>query len=124
LTANTASGDVLVANVEGRIDTKTASGDIEIGQAGGDVDSNSASGDLRVDAVRSGTISVNSASGGVSVGVVSDTGVWLDLNSKSGSISSELDTSGDPPDTHGLSIQIRTVSGDIDILRAKQRAAV
>ncbi len=124
LTTNTASGDVLVANVDGSVQVNTASGDIKIAESGGDVHSKSASGDLQIGAAHSGTISANSTSGDVSVGVVPDTGVWLDLNSKSGSISSELDTSGDPPDTHELSIQVRTVSGDIDILRAKQRAAI
>ncbi len=124
LTAKTASGDVTVASVAGRVDTKTASGDIEIGEAGGDVRSKSASGNLRVDAAHGGTISANSASGSVSVGVVPGTGVWLDLKSRSGSISSDLDTTGDPPDTHDLSIQVRTVSGDIDILRTLQKATV
>lgn len=110
LTANTASGDVLVANVGVSVRVNTASGDVEIAEAGG--------------AVHTGTVSVNSASGSVSVGVVSGTGVWLDLNSKSGSINSDLDTTGEPPDTHDLTIQVRTVNGDIDILRVPQTAVV
>lgn len=124
LIANSASGDVLLATAEGSVRVNTASGDIEIAEAGGDVHSKSASGDLHIGATHGGTISANSASGDVSVGVVPGTGVWLDLNSLSGSINSDLDTAGDAPDSHDLTVQARTVSGDIDILRSKQKATV
>lgn len=124
LAANAASGDVTVVKVEGRVDTQTASGDISVATADGDVHSQSASGDLRIESAQRGAISALSASGDVSIGVVPGTGVWLDLNSKFGSINSDLDTSGDVPDSHDLSIQVRTASGDIGIVRAKQKATV
>lgn len=120
----TASGDLTVIRVDGTAQLKTASGDFEITEAGSDVHHKSASGDLRIGAAHRGTVSSNTASGEVSISVVPDTGVWLDLNSNSGSINNVLDTTGGPPDTHDLSIQVRTVSGNIDILRAHSKAAV
>ncbi|MDA1279926.1 MAG: DUF4097 family beta strand repeat-containing protein [Chloroflexi bacterium] len=123
LTASTASCDVTAATIGGPVRVKTASGDIDIAAAGGDVHSKSASGNLRVGTVRGGTISANSASGRGSVGVVSGIGVWLDLNSLSGSINSALDADDNTPHTHELTIQVRTVSGDIDILRAALKNA-
>ena len=123
LTAFTASGDITVTDIEGPARIKTASGKTIISHTGGDVDFGSASGKLQVESAHRGTISVNTASRSASVGVDSGTGVWLDLNSMSGSINSDLGTTGDAPDSHDLTIQIRTASGGIDILRAKQKAA-
>ena len=120
----TASGDLTVTRVDGTAQLKTASGDFEITETGSDVHHKSASGDLQIGAVHRGTLSASTASGEVSIAVVPDTGVWLDLDSVSGSINNVLDTPGSPPDAHDLSIQVRTVSGDIDILRTHSRTAV
>jgi hypothetical protein len=140
ITVNSASGDVRVGNVGGRLTVHTASGDISASRAGGPVEvkgatsdieiddldgdlrTSTASGDVRVGAARRGTVSINSASGDVSIGVVSGTGVWLDLNTLAGRTRSDLDMAGDtPPGGHELTVQVRTISGDIDIHRVGAR---
>jgi DUF4097 and DUF4098 domain-containing protein YvlB len=124
LKVRTASGRLEVSDVGGAINAKTASGRMEIGNAGGDVKVKSASGRLEIDSVHRCTVSVKTVSGRVSVGVAPGTGVWLDLDSKSGNIKTGLDTSESPPDHHDLTLEIRTTSGSIDIHRAQQLAAV
>lgn len=121
LSVNTASGDVTVQQVGGSVDVKGASSDLEIGDLGGDLRSATASGDVRIGVARKGTVKANSASGDVSVGVVAGAGVWLDLNTMSGSTRSDLNMSGEtPPTTHDLTVQVRTMSGDITIHRVNQ----
>jgi DUF4097 and DUF4098 domain-containing protein YvlB len=121
LSVNTASGDVKAQHVGGSAEVKGASADVEIDDLGGDLRSNTASGDVRVGAARQGTLRVNSASGDVSVGVVPGVGVWMDLNTLSGRTSSDLNMSGDsPPASHDLTVQVRTLSGDIKIHRVSQ----
>jgi hypothetical protein len=75
--------------------------------------------------VRRGAVRVDTVSGAASVGVAAGTGVWLDLRTLSGSTSSDLNP-GDqaPPTGHDLELQVRTVSGDIDVHRVAVDAPV
>jgi DUF4097 and DUF4098 domain-containing protein YvlB len=124
LSITSASGDVKVGEVEGAVTLKTASGDIKIGAAGGDVKVKSASGDLAVGAVRRGEVSVQSVSGKVSLGVIPGIGVWMDLSTLSGRVNSALESVDSPPGRQDLTIQVHTVSGDIDITRSREPATV
>jgi DUF4097 and DUF4098 domain-containing protein YvlB len=137
LTAKTGSGDLKVGRVGGQLTASSGSGDMAIGTAAGVVHANTASGDLTIDeahtsltvrtasgdiqlrSVRAGEVQANSASGDVAVGVPRGTGVWLDLNTLSGSTRSNLDMASDQPrgETQ-LKLRIKTLSGDIVINRA------
>jgi DUF4097 and DUF4098 domain-containing protein YvlB len=115
-----ASGDLKAGRVGGSVDVKTASGDIQIEEAGADVDAKTASGDVRLGATGSGTVRVGTVSGDVGVGVRAGTGVWLDVSTVSGRTRNGLDMGAAPGgdgDGHQLTLQLRTVSGDIDIYR-------
>jgi hypothetical protein len=116
---NGASGDVSIGRAGGEVSVHSASGDVELQQAAGSVRGNTASGDIRIGTAGRGAVKLNSASGDVSIGVPVGTGVWLDLNTMSGSTRSDLSMSDAPP-TGGaadLSVQVRTMSGDIDVHR-------
>jgi DUF4097 and DUF4098 domain-containing protein YvlB len=118
LRLNSASGDLTAQTVNGEVTAHAASGDVEIEQAGAGVNATTASGDIRIGAASRGAIRANTVSGDVSVGVIAGTGVWLDLTTMSGSTRSDLameDTT--PAATQDLSLQVRTVSGDIDVHR-------
>jgi DUF4097 and DUF4098 domain-containing protein YvlB len=121
LTVKTASGDVSAQQVGGSVDAASASGDVQVDEAGADVSIKTASGDTRIGAARHGTVRANTVSGDVSVGVVSGTGVWLDLSTLSGKTRSDLSMSGEAgggsAPEHTLTLQVRTVSGDIEIHR-------
>src|SRR5690606_25861423 len=121
LTVNTASGDVRAGHVGGRLTVNSASGDVSASRVDGAVEVKGASADVEVDDLR-GDLRSHTASGDVSIGVTSGTGVWLDLNTFSGRTSSDLTLSGDaPPADHQLTIQVRTMSGDIDVHRVPAR---
>jgi hypothetical protein len=119
LTVNTASGDISARQVAGGVEAKSASGDVEVDDAGGEVSVKTASGDTHVRAARRGSIRVSTVSGDTSVGVVTGTAVWMDLNTMSGRTRSDLDMAagtGQPPG-HDLTVQVRSVSGDIELHR-------
>ncbi len=139
---NTASGDVLVDRGDGQLFVKGASGDITVTLAGGDVSAstasgnvtvdealasvrlNTASGDLRVGRAERGTVKLKSASGGLSLGVVAGTLVWLDVSTWSGNTRCDLST-GDtvPADREPqLRVHMRSASGDVDVYRVPQGA--
>lgn len=114
----TASGDVSASRVTGSTSIRGASADVMLEDAQGPVHLNTASGDIRVGAVRGPELHANTASGDVTVGVPTGTKVWLDLNTVSGSTTSDLQMTGGPvTDGPVATVQIRTVSGDIQIRR-------
>jgi DUF4097 and DUF4098 domain-containing protein YvlB len=120
LTVKTASGDVTARQVSGSVDVTSASGDVQLDEANADVSTKTAAGNLRIGATRQGTLRLNTVSGDVSIGVVSGTGVWLDLNTLSGKTRSDLDMGGEgggATPEHTLTLQVRTVSGNIEIHR-------
>lgn len=143
LEAKTASGDVLVSSVEGEASVVTVSGDIEIrriagslnGRAvSGDVEIGSlegpltlstTSGDVSVRAVEAGEVRIQTVSGDVRVGVGRGTRVWIDAASVSGDLRSELGLGHEEPavdDTRPVvPLQVKTVSGDVSVVRAVER---
>jgi hypothetical protein len=124
LRVNTASGDLSVGQVGGEFRAHSASGDIEVGRATGSVRVTTASGDVLAGTVSTGTVQINAVSGDVSVGVAPGIGVWLDLSSVSGDTRSDLampDGDADPA-AATLTLQVRTVSGDIDVHRSAMAA--
>ncbi|GAA1812352.1 DUF4097 domain-containing protein [Planosporangium flavigriseum] len=125
LKINTASGDITVGYVGGDSIAHSASGDIAVDHAGGSLRATTASGDIAVRTATTGTVRANSASGDVSIGVAAGTGVWLDLSSISGDTRTDLTMPAGYADQSAatLTLQVRTVSGDIDVHRATVPAA-
>jgi DUF4097 and DUF4098 domain-containing protein YvlB len=96
----------------------SASGSTSLGTTQGTVKVHSASGDLRVARARAGKIKVSTASGDTTIGVPAGTGVWLDLNTGTGTTTSDLAVGGDAPlSGHDLELRIGTASGDIEVHR-------
>jgi DUF4097 and DUF4098 domain-containing protein YvlB len=117
----TASGDVQVgAATEARVET--ASGDVRIERADGAVTVRTASGDVWIAQTSGHRTEVKSSSGDISVAVARGIGVYLDLSSLSGTVSSELDPVAEGGGAD-MTVQCRTISGDVQVLRAAQPAA-
>lgn len=117
---STASGDVMVHRADGDIIAKTASGDVWIGRAGKSVTAKTASGDVHIDSIASGLADAKTVSGDVTVAVAPGTGVYLDISTLTGDVSSELE-SDDSVAAEGeatLTVSCRTVSGDVRLTRA------
>ena len=117
----TASGDVTAGRVVKRLRCRVASGDVTCTGAAKKTEITSASGDVVVTATDPGALSVNSASGDVTVLVSSGLGVDVTGNTMSGNLKSAIDLSaageGDANDELSF-IKVNTMSGDIVIGRA------
>src|SRR5215467_282597 len=120
LMLHTASGDTRVRSVGGAVRINSASGDVAIGHCAGSVTARTASGDVRLDAVASGVVELNSATGDMQVAVMPGLGVYLELSSLSGSVRSHLDEVDSPEGDADAAVQIRvrTMSGNIRITKA------
>lgn len=118
--ATTASGDITVNSAGGDIIAKTASGDVWVGRAGQSVTAKTASGDVRIDSIASGLADANTVSGDVTVAVVPGIGLYLDISTLTGDVSSDLDSDNSVA-VEGeatLTVSCRTVSGDVRLTRA------
>lgn len=121
---DTASGDVSVGQAR-EANVETASGDVQIGWASGNAEVRTASGDVQIEAASGRRTDVKSASGDISVGVAPGIGVYLDLSSLSGTVSSELEPGEETGETEGgdMRLSCRTISGDVRVSRADPAAA-
>jgi hypothetical protein len=118
----TVAGGVRITRSGGDVQARTASGDVNIATATGSATVTTASGDVRIGSMASGRADVNTASGDVVVGVPRDVGVYLDLASLSGSITSQLEDA-EPSEDVALEVRCRSLSGDIRIARASSAGA-
>jgi DUF4097 and DUF4098 domain-containing protein YvlB len=118
---DTASGDVQV-QVAAEVRAKSASGDVNLGRVSGPASVSTASGDVKIDEAAGPKTDIKSASGDIRVAVEPGIGVYQDLSSLSGTVSSELEPaeeSGGPD----MTLHCRTLSGDVRVSRAAQPAA-
>ena len=112
----TASGDVHLGAAS-EINAETASGDLSIERADGDVAVRTASGDVQIASASGKRVDIKATSGDISVAVTAGIGVYLDLSTLSGTVSSELEPSGESGSAD-MTLQCRTISGDVQITRA------
>ncbi len=117
---NTVSGDARVGAARGELAANTVSGDVELGELHRGVTVQSVSGDQRLRSIRAGEVQLKSVSGDVAVGVLLGTRLFIDANSTSGDVRSELDVGDTPAEGNGseASLRVKTVSGDIAVTRA------
>lgn len=118
LSVRTASGDARAESVAGDVEVATASGDVLLGEAGS-ARIRTASGAVEISSVAAGVLSVNTASGDVTVGVAPGRGVWLDLTTVSGETTCSLPS--EPATAAGADVRLscKTVSGDVEVRSAR-----
>jgi DUF4097 and DUF4098 domain-containing protein YvlB len=117
----TASGDASVRRCGGLLSTKLVSGDLTVAEAAAGFAVTTVSGDVRVDAAGGGGMRVQAVSGDVHLAVKPGERLYIDASSVSGTMSSELGLADAPPTdsvTPVLELRVRTVSGDVEIVRA------
>ena len=119
LTTKSASGDVGVRSVAGGVTVNTVSGDVRIDETTGAVGLNTVSGDVQLESV-GGPCRVSCVSGDVHVATRPGLALWIDAQSVSGSVTSDLDVADAPAGGGGqqVDLRIRTVSGDVRITRS------
>ena len=116
----TALGDVIVKSLAGDGTVRSASGDVIVKEADASLRVQTASGDHTIGSVAAGQVTLQSASGEISVGIRRGSRLWVDARSMSGTTSSDLDV-GDVPDSEeGPLVELRatSMSGDIRVFRA------
>ena len=123
----TASGDVEIGHVGGRLAVTTASGDVRVAAVDGDLRVGTTSGDVRIDRSNGSDIAVKSVSGDVTLGLPSGIRVEPDLTTLSGRTKLPVPARPQPPgeqppanrsERRTVTVNVRTVSGDITITRA------
>jgi DUF4097 and DUF4098 domain-containing protein YvlB len=126
-TVVTVSGDVEVRRVAGSLNGRAVSGDVEIGSLDGQLTLSTTSGDVSLGTVEAGEVRVQTVSGDVRVGVARGTRVWIDAASVSGDLRSELGIEdGEPASDESrpvVPLHVKTVSGDVSIVRAAERVS-
>ena len=138
LAFSTASGDLSVGAIVGTLTAKSASGDIDVRSVGGPATVSTVSGDVRlgstddttlvnavsgdIDLESSGAAArISAVSGDVSVAARAGLALWIDAQSVSGTMHSDLDVADLPPADAGeapVELRVRTVSGDVRISRS------
>jgi hypothetical protein len=119
-TVANAAGDVEVSDAGGPVEVRTASGDVLLGTVATDVAIRTASGDVRIHRAASGTVRLTTVSGNATVSVATGLRIWLDVQTVSGRMDSELQDEG-PGAGHGapqLTVVLHSVSGDLRLRRA------
>ena len=124
----TVSGDVHLRGFGRKLVTRSVSGDIRIEQIRAPLQVGTTSGDIVLDSVEAGEVRAQTVSGDARVGVARGTRVWIDATSISGSLNSELGIEDAPadeesPDSPVVLLQLKSVSGDVRIVRAAAVAA-
>jgi hypothetical protein len=130
--AVTVSGDLDIGRVQGTLNARSVSGDAHIVSVVAALILSTTSGDVELESVAAGDVRVQSVSGDVRIGVARGTRVFIDAASVSGHLSSELGLEDDVPEAEPreregegesepdpvVPLHVKTVSGDVSIVRA------
>jgi Toastrack DUF4097 len=128
----TVSGDVDIGRAERPLSVRSVSGDIDVGEVRSALTVASTSGDVELQDVEAGDVRIQTISGDARVAVGQGTRVWVDATTVSGDLSSELglsdetpdaivsdsESDGEPPSGEVVPLHVKTVSGDVAIVRA------
>jgi hypothetical protein len=119
----TVSGDLGVDRTDASLTARSVSGDVTIGGASAALGVSTTSGDVDIKSVSGGDARVQTVSGDVRVGIARGTRTWIDAASVSGRLESELGLEDQEPAAEGESgtvvpLHVKTVSGDVSIVRA------
>jgi hypothetical protein len=118
VSAKSASGAVELGQVGGSLDVNTVSGKIEIASAAADARVRTASGHVKVGSLSRGWAEITTVSGDIKVAVTKGIGVYMDMSSLSGRVSSELEPS-EASDEVDLNLKCRSISGAVKVRRAE-----
>lgn len=115
----TGSGDLRLESLGGSTLLKAGSGDVEVTRAQADLKAATASGSVRVIRAEGSRVTAESASGDLRIGIADGMRAWLDVHTMSGDIDSRLEyTTAPANDERRIQIRARSISGDVQLLRA------
>jgi DUF4097 and DUF4098 domain-containing protein YvlB len=136
--AKTGSGDISVGTAGGRLDLmsgsgdielrrsdapvkgKTGSGDVRVAASSGDLELVTGTGDVTLGAVHGGRVRAKTGTGDVTIGIANGVAAYLDLNTVTGDVDVDLESTDGPGDSEAqTSLSVQSGSGDIRIKRAQ-----
>jgi DUF4097 and DUF4098 domain-containing protein YvlB len=113
------NGTTWIGRVGGDVKVKSANGDVTIDDAGRDVTARTANGNIRLGQVARGTVTIETASGALEIGIKDGTAAWIDATTKFGRLHNHLTPALDPaPSAETVQVRARTSFGDITITRS------
>jgi DUF4097 and DUF4098 domain-containing protein YvlB len=113
------NGKTWIGRVGGNVTVKSANGDVTIEDAGRHVRVKTANGNIRLGRVARGSTAIETASGGLEVGIKNGTAAWIDANTRFGRVHNSL-SPADQPEQSAETVQVhaRTAFGDVLITRS------
>ena len=118
----TVSGDIGVERVDAQLTARSVSGRLTIGSTSAALGLSTTSGNVDLKAITGGDVRVKSVSGDVRIGIAAGTRTWIDAASVSGRLESELGLEDQEPTADAgeavVPLHVKTVSGDVSIVRA------
>lgn len=113
------NGRTWISRVEGNVTVKSSNGDVTIEDAGRDVTAKTANGDIRLGQVVRGSVDIETAFGGLEIGIREGTAAWIDANTRFGRIHSSLSPADDSEQSaETVQVRARTAFGDVLITRS------
>jgi len=114
------NGKTWISRVGGSVKVRSANGEVTIGDAGRDVTVKTANGDIRLGQVARGSAIVETASGGIEIGIREGTAAWIDANTRFGQIHNSLSPADVPVlSSETVQVRARTAFGDVLISRSR-----
>ena len=114
------NGKTWIDEATGHLRVKSANGDIQVTKARSTVVARTANGNIDIGEVVEGTVSMETAAGGLHVGVADGTAAWVDARTSFGRVHRSLQATERPGSTHrSVEITARTGFGDITVHRAQ-----
>lgn len=113
------NGKIQLGDVGGHLRVKSANGDIEVSRARASVEARTANGRIEIGEVEAGAVNLQTAAGGIRVGVGEGTAAWVDARTKFGRVHNTLQSSERPESAdRSVEISVWTGFGDISLHRA------
>jgi putative adhesin len=116
-------GDTRLGTTTGAVYAYVDHGNVHLGRAHAAVEARTTEGDLRVDETVWGPVVLETASGGIEIGIPEGTGSTLDLGSDQGTVYRSIELLDTMPGPHrsdpaDVKVYARTIDGDIVVRRA------
>ncbi|MGI5502383.1 DUF4097 family beta strand repeat-containing protein [Lentzea sp. CA-135723] len=119
LVVKNSNGHIDVGTVEGDLRARSANGDINVERAEALVEARTAMGSIEVGEVVKDTVTLNTAMGGIELGIAHGTAAWIDAKTSFGRVSNTLEGSDGPGNAaQTVKVTAHTAFGDIAVRRA------
>jgi hypothetical protein len=114
------NGNTDIGTVTGDLRVRSANGDISVDRAEARVEAKTANGSIRVGKVARDSVTLNTATGDLEIGVAEGTVAWLDLKTGHGRVHNSLDDVSTGPEKSEETVEVRanTSYGDITVRRS------